>query len=1207
MAGKRKFVYRAAFQLPATRIAEMDEHGLNELMLELLRSQANRSGAAVNAVRVNTEVKAKDEGCDGWTPQPTKTDSWLGQVPTCWQFKSGHSGERNKLKGEVLKRIPRETLTSGGRFVVIASGSVAGKSGDDVRRKAIVEEAKEHGIPHDKIEVLGSEALALWCNQHPAVSARWALGVEGLVVSGQWESQPIHTVPWQANEVVQTRMAEFQRDLDFEDGPLLHLHIQGPPGVGKTRFALELCRSAPWRGEVIYVSQAQEFPLNEVINSASKLPDARLMIVADEVQHSQLTTLRDTLDYGNGRIRLITISPSNSPDPSRSPSYEIGPLDGSGMTEVVKGWHPGMPHEHVAFVVRFAGGFVRLAKLAAQTVADNPSSDVREILDLKHVQDFLSKMLGNGDRRALYVLACLNVVGWKDDVQVEGKDIAEHLGLDWFQVRSEVEAFHRDFGIAPRSGRYRYISPRPLANYLAKEAWDVYPDEMKALADILPNEKAREAYYERLSQIASSPQARSFSRDQMAFFLTLDDFLDPQTARRWAVLVNADPNTSVKGFADILSNTSVEKRLQLTGDARRQIVSALVRLGWGKGAFPHASKALALLAEAETETWANNATSEFKNGYKLVLGGTALPYQDRLKVLDELVSLERPQLTRLVLKALAQTGERHASRFGFEPAGTQAPELEWHPQGTDKLDCTLMAVQRLTRIAVEGRQELKDDLLNAAKALVWMIKERPVRGEVIGFLNSIRQAYPETREPLRALVAGVLAFERHDIDRKTNPELEEVEHFLRTLEENTLWGRLQQLVGPGSWGENEPDLAPLALELLSHPDALAEHWTWLTSGEANDAWRLGVALAAVDSDGKLELLLPALAGRGSDHRIIGLYASKRREIKGDVWYDAWFHALYESAPTDMPLLLDLVWRAGATDANLRLLIEVIKKHGIDDHRADALSYGRWHGEVSKEVLDELLHALIEEGKNVAAVAVLHERIKLLPIEIEWWEDRALEIATNASLIRAEKNYSAYHWKEVVEKYLAKHALKVAGALFDARIDLSKGYWSLEYNAREIIEKAIAIDAPGVWSELSSRLENPQVAYKFTPGFPEGIVDTLPHEDIMKWVAVEPSERASLMARLVTLDFRTDETLASKVLGEFGDIEEVGDSFSAAFNSGIWSGTWSGHWNALAADLEYVVQHTSLTKLKSWAHEGASGLRLRAEKDSVRDEEQDLRW
>jgi len=112
---------------------------------------------------------------------------------------------------------------------------------------------------------------------------------------------------------------------------------------------------------------------------------------------------------------------------------------------------------------------------------------------------------------------------------------------------------------------------------------------------------------------------------------------------------------------------------------------------------------------------------------------------------------------------------------------------------------------------------------------------------------------------------------------------------------------------------------------------------------------------------------------------------------------------------------------------------------------------------------------------------------------------------------------------------------------------------------------------------------------------------------LKWVAVEPSERASLMARLVTLDFRTDETLASKVLGEFGDIEEVGDSFSAAFNSGIWSGTWSGHWNALAADLEYVVQHTSLTKLKSWAHEGASGLRLRAEKDSVRDEEQDLRW
>jgi hypothetical protein len=92
---------------------------------------------------------------------------------------------------------------------------------------------------------------------------------------------------------------------------------------------------------------------------------------------------------------------------------------------------------------------------------------------------------------------------------------------------------------------------------------------------------------------------------------------------------------------------------------------------------------------------------------------------------------------------------------------------------------------------------------------------------------------------------------------------------------------------------------------------------------------------------------------------------------------------------------------------------------------------------------------------------------------------------------------------------------------------------------------------------------------------------------------------------VKLDFRSDETLASKILGQFGELETVRDSFGAAFSSGMWSGTWSGHWNALAASLELVAERTSFDKLRSWAIEKAADLRLQAERDSIRDEEDDL--
>lgn len=1183
----------------------MDEHELNELMRELLRAQAYRTGADVSAVRVNAEVKAKDEGCDGWSPQPGKPDRWLGEVPTCWQFKSGEAGIPSQMRGEVLKRIPRETLKAGGRFVVIASGSVNGQSGESVRKEILVQEAVTHSIPSEQIVVLGSEALALWCNEHPAIAARWALGLDGLIVFGVWETQRIHSALWQSNDAVRAKLAEFQRNLDFTDGTLLHLHIQGPPGVGKTRFALELCRSAPWRGAVVYVSQAQEVKLLELINAASADKGAQLMIVADEVQFPQLAVLRDSLDNGDGRIRLITIGHSISPNPVLSPSYEVGPLDKSSMAEVVKGWHPGMPYEHVEFVVRLADGFVRLAKLAAQTVSDNPTTDVRKILDLKQVEDFLAKMLGNGTRRGLHVLACLSIVGWSDDVQDEGRTIAEHFGWNWNDVRLEVDAFHRDFGIAPRGGRYRYISPRPLANYLAMEVWRVFPDEMKTLPDKLPNEKARESYYERLSQIASSPQAQSFSREQLGFFLTLDDFMAPRAARRWAVLVNADPTASAKALSEILASSLVDERRRLADSARREVVWALVRLAWGKTGFGYASKALALLAEAENETWANNATAEFVNGYKLVLGGTALRYQERLKVLDELLALNRPQMTQLVIRALAQIGNRHATRTGFEPAGSGLPELEWQPRGRDKLDCTILALQFLTRIALKAEPELKDDLMNAAQTVSWMLGESVVRSEVSNFLKSLRQAYPETREPLRALIARTISFERRERDAEAVADQIEMVQFLQTFEENTLWGRLQQLVGPRSWGEDEPDLAPLAQELLADPALLAAHWAWLTSGEANDSWKLGQALASLDVDGRLESLLPLLERRGSDHRIICMYVEKRREIKGDAWYEEWFQAQYARTPADLHLLVNVVWRAGATDGVLRLLCDAIKAHPIDDQLADALGYGRWYGEVSQEGLRELLQELITQDKYVSTVTVLHERITLRAHEIDWWEELALGVVMNVGLIHDMHNYASFHWKEVVEKYLDKHASKIVGRIFEAHMNQSKGYRAFDHYAEQIVKQALEIDSLGVWRELSAKLENPDMAYLFTLGFPDRIVDALPHDKIITWIDRDPKIRAPLFARLVKLDFRSDETLASKILGQFGELETVRDSFGAAFSSGMWSGTWSGHWNALAASLELVAERTSFDKLRSWAIEKAADLRLQAERDSIRDEEDDL--
>ena len=44
----------------------MSDFDLSDLMVGLLRAQAHRCKSPLSEVRINTEDKAKDDGCDGW-------------------------------------------------------------------------------------------------------------------------------------------------------------------------------------------------------------------------------------------------------------------------------------------------------------------------------------------------------------------------------------------------------------------------------------------------------------------------------------------------------------------------------------------------------------------------------------------------------------------------------------------------------------------------------------------------------------------------------------------------------------------------------------------------------------------------------------------------------------------------------------------------------------------------------------------------------------------------------------------------------------------------------------------------------------------------------------------------------------------------------------------------------------------------------------
>jgi hypothetical protein len=1206
----RQSAFREALQVSPERIAALDEVDLNVLLGDLLRAHAYRCGAKVSEVNVNTEGKAKDDGCDGWSPAPPVVDEWFGPAVTCWQFKARGNGTPANLRGEVRKRIPRETLKAGGRFVVIASGSKSGPRGERDRLATLLAEAKSSKIPRKHIVVLGSERLTTWCNQHPAVAARFAGYRDGVWLLDDWANSEPHRVTWQSTPTLDQELDRLRQGLDFAGGALVHVHIQGHPGVGKTRFVLELCQRAPWKSTVVYVRNASDLRLSELIDGATSDAGVRVLVVADEVQSAQLPTLRDSLDRGGGRVRLITIGHCKTPDPTRIPAVSLAPLDMQAMARVITGWHQALPREHVEFVARFADGYVRLAKLASDAVAQNHSLDVRGLLSLDHIRMFLDRMLDGGDRRALHVVAVLSNVGWEDERAIEGQAIAQHFGLDWNDVRVKVEKFQDQHGIAPRGGRCRYISPTPLGIRLAVEAWTAHSDLLRTLPAALPTEAAKAAYYERLEEIASNPYARKFAQEELAFFFSVMNFVEPFEARRWSALSAADPALAARNILQALSAATVDERLTIQERARREVVHALVRLAWNRASFRAATMSLALLGEAENETWANNASKEFVNRFELALSGTSVPYTERLGVVDDLVTLKRPALDRLVVRALARVGNRHHVRMSSGPPSDAAPEPEWHATtAAEVIACVEQALARLTAMAKVASPEILGELVTAAQELSMLLRESAVRGVVVGFLEALRDAHPSTREPLRRVIADILFRERKYWNDLSPEELAAIEAVHARFEDASRSGRLRQQVGPGMWEKEEtPDtLVELAAEFVDDPDALAHEWPWLTSGEASDAWKFGECLAAADRDGAFDDVLPGLPGRGPDLRVVCGYVATRRQQRGDAWFDAWMTRHLAARPDDFALLFEVSWRGGVTAATAHLLATTLSSREVPPQFTHQLENGAWPHVLPLDALTEILSALTARKHRAVAIAVLDHRLRHHPEDLEPLRTLARDLVTSGDVIRRGTTMTDYYWKEVAVRLLPQAASAIAAAIFREQADRSDRTWFAEYStATEVIARVVQADPAGVWRALAPHLRSVGEGLHFSIGFPLGVLDQMPGDDVGRWVEEQPEERAAVIARLVSKNVSSDDTLMARVLGQFGDNKRIASSFFSAYVSGSWMGPSSEHWARLAEGLELVVKTTKLPKLRIWAEEAARGLREMSQRDGQREEEEALR-
>lgn len=1198
------------WSVPASQLRFLTDTNLGALMRELLTAQAYRCKADVTRVRVNTEEKAGDEGCDGWTPAPPVPDPWLGATDTCWQFKAGVAGTASKLVKEVQKKIPVMTLNAGGRFVAVTSRAGAGKKDHADRMAALKKGAKKAKVGTASLEVLTSETLATWTNEHPAVAAVVRGMPTGWCSLKQWLGDTLHREPWHATAVIDARIDQLRKTLDFAAAGANHVHVYGPPGIGKTRFVMEVCRDAPWARSVIYIPQEVDAAVAGLIGSVGQAPGAQLVLIVDEVQPERVAGLNAHVRTASGHVKLVTIGPDGSPDSTTIEELNVEGLDDQTMSKVVQGWHVDLPKEHVQFVVSFAGGFVKLARLTANAVVRDRTLDTSQLMARNDIRQLLDAMLGKANRRrALHVLAVLSSVGWTGERAAEGQAIAEHLGLKWPEVQAEVEALHAKYGIAPRGGDLRYISPKPLGVYLALEAFEAFADKLRSLPDALPSDAARSAYYARLRSVIASPAARAFAEEELGRFTKWNHFVDPFAVERWAALAGADPAGAARAVRKAIEAASHDERLGIATAARRQLVRALVELAWHAEAFEDAALGLAELAEAENESWANNASGEFVSKFNLVLPGTARPYLERLEVIDEL--LARPvSYQRLAVSALARIGGGPEMRVGGSPSESGPAAPEWQAATPElRSECALAALDRLAKAASSATPELAEALLQATRSLAMLLRQEPVREAVAQFVRAAAQRLPQLREPLRLEVHRVLNGEKKYWKQLGTDDLAWLERFHGELEDKSPGGQLRQALAQPRWDRapgDDGDLAPLATKLLADRTLLTTEWEWLTSGEAVAVWDLGEALGRADSD---EILLAEMLtkGRGRpDLRLVAGYLLERAKQHPAGWVDDRIDDVERDLPNDTFLLFQLTWRCAPTDRGAERLARYARADRLQPAMLGHLVYGGWCLSPSIGAVLDLLRIVAEKPEfKTPALALVEQRLSKHAADLQVMEAVALSLVTTAELLRTGST-GGYSWAQVAQQLVPRHARRIARTIFESQAYRGDDRWFLEHTeAAKVLSSCVQVDPIGVWKELVPHLEAPE-QFLFVIGFPSGIVSQLPHAAIVSWVQEDPERRASLLARMIEKVY-ADGTLGAKLLDRYRKLKGVGDTFFAALVSGAWTGPSSQHWELLASQLDVTVKTSKLAGVREWAKESATKLRRMAKQDLKREQEEQLRW
>jgi hypothetical protein len=999
--------------------------------------------------------------------------------------------------------------------------------------------------------------------------------------------------------------------------------IEGQAGVGKTRLAFE-CLNTPaeptYTENVLYAPSHSDLPYG-LLHWVSTQP-CTLTLVIDECPKSALPSIVGYCERANSNLKVISVGLAEECrtfDDSQTNVFLLGTLTEAAMNSILTTAYPLLTNEALGFVMRWASGFVKLAVALAENVLKGNTSAV-QLSNRSDVRQVIDSLLPDAaNQRAMMLVSLLNRVGWEGDVEAEGECVSRHLGLEWTDAKLRIGQFYRQ-GLISKQGRYRYVTPHILAVWLASRTWDDlgFAKLVELIVD-LPTISSRRALLERIRDLGDNDQATKLCENLLSDsgpFNTVESINDELRATTFAVLCEAHPRAGLRALERIIFSLPRDELLALTY-GRRQIVVLLERLAYYPEWFSRAANLLLALADAENESWANNAGGTWVGLFGTHLGGTAVPAKDRHALILQALNSASSSVQLLAVRAINHV-------FAVQEVGPAFPDnvggrvlpARWHPISWQEDTDVRMSGLRLIDLAISS--QIPEVSSEARKVFAQSIRELMIiaqrslelANEITDRIVSAVGGDSEYRKDVRHNVEFMLTHNSPPVDEQIRSRLEDV---LPKLIGDTFSDRLRRWAGdrtgadadldPASTAKADGELETLATETLTNPGLLIPELDWLASNDAQYVYSFGLQLGRKDNERFWWTRIEPLVEQQVGYTLASSYLQGRVDSDDRDWRNAVLDHLQKREIT-APAVLDAVWRSeNPSDDDGRRLIQLAKISWISKKSLGILIFGGQIRKFSVETVKQLVAAAIDDESHEgtgSALALLENLVTRNPEIFPELKDLAWTVLSRENALYGD-TMNSYYANKIAEMLIPDEPLRVAKLVVDCAKLQSRPILR-EHEAIRLLEKS-AMHAPvEVFDYVISALAPlSSQNYGFFLALQGWFADIVSEDVVLSWARQHIPEGPRLIATLTNVAGIPLHSLARQLLIHFDD-EEVRNALSATICSGNWMGELSQFYKSklklLVAWADDPVQ-----QVRDWASNLIEALEREIEAIILQEEEQ----